>query len=516
MSETTTFPEQFNMAHYFLDARVEEGLGDKVAVKCGDAQMTYAEVQARSNQVANALRWLGTEIENRVLIILPDCMEFPPSFFGILKAGAVFAMVNPILKAEDYEYYLDYTRAKVAIVHDSVLPAIEGPAREARYLKNLLVVGDGGGNWPTWEDTVLNASDHFENEPTSRDDVAGWLFTSGTTGKPKAAVHCHHDFPYNTENYCKKVLQLSEDVVTVGVPKLFFGYATGTNLMFPFAVGGTTCLFPERSTPDALFDAIERFKPTFLTTVPTMMNKMLEHERCDGADFSSLTMGVSAGEALPAEIYTRWIDRTGVEILDGIGSAELFHIYITNYPGDVKIGCLGKLVPGYDAKVVGPDDEELPNGEPGRLWIKGDSAGLFYFNRHESSKETLRGDWVVSGDLFRRDDDGYFYYEGRADDMLKVGGVWVSPLEVENCMMKHDAILEVAVVGHEVDGLVKSKACVVLKDGVEGSDDLAKELQDFVKSEIAPYKYPRIVEFHESLPRNDRGKIERRKLVTTL
>ena len=301
------------------------------------------------------------------------------------------------------------------------------------------------------------------NFDSSKDDPSAWLFTSGSTGKPKGAVHLHHDFPFNTECYAKQVLKMRPDDVTVGVPKLFFGYATGSNLMFPFAVGATTVLFRDRATPEKLFELCAREKATVLTSVPTMINKMVQAAGAPRS-LAPLRAVISAGEALPPELYHRWKETFGAEILDGIGSAELFHIYISNRLGEVRPGSLGRLVPGYEAKVVGPDGNVVPDGEIGTLWVKGDSAAICYWQAHEKSKEVLRGDWVVSGDLFRRDADGFFSYAGRADDMLKVGGIFVSPMEVESCLLRHPNVLETAVIGYEDDdGLVKAMAYVVVK-----------------------------------------------------
>jgi benzoate-CoA ligase family protein len=351
------------------------------------------------------------------------------------------------------------------------------------------------------------------NFDSSKDDPSVWLFTSGSTGKPKGAVHLHHDFAYNTECYAKPVLKMRADDVALGVPKLFFGYATGSDLMFPFAVGATAVLFRERATPEKVLELCARHKVTVLTSVPTMINKMVQAAG-GKRSLAPLRAVISAGEALPAELYHRWMETFGVEILDGIGSAELFHIYITNRPGEAKPGSLGRIVPGYEAKVVGADGNVVPDGEIGTLWVKGDSAAICYWQAHEKSKEVLRGDWVVSGDLFRRDGDGYFYYAGRADDMLKVGGIWVSPLEVESCLLRHPNVLEAAVVGYEDDdGLVKSLAFVVLK-GAAASDELARRIIEHAKSELVHYKAPRRVEFVAALPRSDRGKILRRELRT--
>jgi benzoate-CoA ligase family protein len=300
--------------------------------------------------------------------------------------------------------------------------------------------------------------------------------------------------------------------LTVSVPKLFFGYATGTNLLFPFAVGGATALFSERSTAEKMFEVIKRYRPTILTTVPTMINSMLNLPGADAADLASLRFCYSAGEALPKELYERWMSAFGIDICDGIGSAEMFHIYITNRPRDIKPGSLGRIVEGYEARIVDAENNEVPTGQMGTLRIKGDSAALCYWNAHEKSKETFAGDWCTTGDQFHVDADGYYWYHGRTDDMLKVSGVFVAPAEIENCLLQHEAVLECAVVGHEADGLVKPKAFVVVREGFVSGDQLADEIKQFVKNSIAVYKYPRWIEFVDSLPKNDRGKIDRRKL----
>lgn len=506
------FPERFNMAWYFLDRNVEEGRGEKVCLHYRDERYSYRELQARAHRAGNALRGLGVDVEDRVLLVLPDRPEFAFAWFGAAKIGAVIAMVNPLLPAEDYLHYFNYTRAKVAVVDAEALDKLDPLCRAFPHLRHLLVVGGDPGGHRCFEELCGEASDRLSNADTHRDDPAIWLFTSGSTGKPKAAVHLQQDLPWNTERYAKQVMGIRESDLTVSVPKLFFGYATGTNLLFPFSVGAATALFSERSEPATLFDVIERYKPTILTSVPTMINGMLNHPAAASRDLSSLRMVLSAGEALPPELYRRWKESFEVEILDGIGSAEMFHIYISNAPGDVKPGSLGKLVPGYDARVVGPDGQDVATGEAGTLWIRGESAAILYWQAHEQSKQVLRGDWVVSGDHMRRDADGYFWYEGRSDDMLKVGGIFVSPFEVENCLLQHPLVAECAVIGYKSpDGLTKPKAFIVLREG-SGSDQLAGELQQFVKQRLAPFKYPRIVEFASALPKNDRGKIERRKL----
>ncbi len=457
------FPERFNMAEYFLDRNLAAGRGDKVCLRFGGERWTYAEVVKQSNQAGHLLRELGAGVEDRVLIALPDCPQFVALWFGAAKIGAVIAMVNPLLPAEDYAYYLDYTRAKVFVIHESLVESLRPLLAGAKYLKNVLVVGAESHGLPHYETLAPQMLDELETADTHRDDPAIWLFTSGSTGKPKAAVHLQHDLPYNTECYAKQILRMREDDVTVAVPKLFFGYATGTNLLFPFAVGAETALFADRSTPEKLFEVIERYRPTVL--------------------------------------------------IDGVGSAEMFHIYISNRFGDVREGCLGKIVPGYEAEILGPDGQPLPDGQMGTLRIKGDSAAICYWQAHEKSKETFAGDYCTTGDQFTRDAEGYFWYGGRTDEMLKVSGVFVSPTEVENCMLEHEAVCECAVVGfQDEDGLTKTAAYVVLNEGFAQGVELARQLQEFVKGRLAMHKYPRRVIFKDSLPKNDRGKIDRKSL----
>lgn len=520
--EEISFSPDFNLARWLLDANVEAGRGDKVALRCHDEAWTYSALVEGSNRFGNALRTLGLCQEDRVLMVVPDRPEFVITWFGLLKVGGVFAMVNPHLPSDDYGHYLNYTRAKVLVVDKEALTRIEPHLPHARWLKAVVVVGagdtplgSGGAPRHYFEELLLRHSPILEYAPTTPDDVAGWLFTSGSTGKPKAAVHLHQDFAFNIENYAKRVLGIREDDITLGVPKLFFGYATGTNLMFPFAVGGCSVIFPERSTADTLFDLIERFRPTLLTSVPTMINTMEQHPLAESADLSCLRMVLSAGEALPPELYFRWVRRFGVEILDGIGSAEMFHIYISNYPGAVKPGSLGRLVPGYSARVVNADGQEVKTGEVGRLNIIGRSAAVMYWGDRAKSVATFQGDTCVTGDLFRQDVDGYFWYEGRADDMLKVGGIWVSPLEVENCLLSHEVVAEVAVVGAEEEGgLIKPHAFVVVKEGVEATTQLKEVLISYTRSQLAYYKYPRWVDFVPQLPKNDRGKVDRKVIRT--
>jgi len=518
----TRFPERFNMSDYFLDDRIREGRGDRVAIRVGDRAVTYAEVQDRANRAGDALRRAGIDLEDRVLLVLPDGVAFVEAWFGTLKAGGVFCMANPLLDEDALDYLLGYTKARAVIAHRDALPAL-GPAvdRHPRCRARFVVgsAGDPRAGWTDWDHALAEASPALANADTSRDDVAGWLFTSGTTGKPKGAVHFHHDFPFNTECYAKGILGLREDDVFVSVSRLFFGYATGTNLMFPFAVGGTAVLFPDKPTPDRLFEEVARHGVTVLTNVPSMIRQMVDSSAADTAKMDTVRICLTAGEALPPSLYERWHERwPDAELLDGIGSAEMFHIYVSNRPGRARPGSLGELVPGYEARVVGPQGDDVAPGEIGRLWVKGDSSALCYWGDPTKSAETFVGDWVVTADLFTRDEDGFFWYAGRGDDLLKVRGKFVSPLEIEDCLARHPAVRECAVVGVEdADGLMVPKAFVVRGDGegaagAPGDDALATTLQEWVRTHLEPYKYPRQVAFLRALPRNDRGKVVRREL----
>ena len=510
------FPARFNLCTYFLDHNLEAGRGDKVALWVGSDTRTFAQVSEGAARVAGALRDAGVRPEERVLIVLPDGFAFAETFFGVLRAGAVFAMVNPLLKAKDFAYYLRYTKARVVVTHSSVLPELTAAAQAEPLCETVLVVGDETGPFRSYGEAlgaIDPAGPTAAVADTGPDDLAGWLFTSGSTGEPKACVHTQADFAYSTETYALRVAGYREDDVCLGVPKLFFGYATGTNLMFPFRVGAGAVLFPGRSTADELLDQIEAHRPTFLTCVPTMFNNLLRSDRIDTVDLSSLRLSLSAGEALPAKLYEQWKARTGVEILDGIGSAEMFHIYISNYPGDVKLGSLGKIVPGYEALVVDPEGRALPDGQSGRLRVRGGSTALCYWADKSKSRETFQGEWCTSSDVFRRDEEGYFWYEGRSDDLIKVSGIWTSPLEIENALLAHAGVAEVCVVGREDgDQLVKPLAFVVCRAGHAGCEEFAAELKSWLKTRLAPHKYPRWFEWRESLPKNDRGKVSRKEL----
>jgi len=506
-------PERLNIADRFLTERVREGRGDKVALIAGERRWSYAEVKSAANRFANALAALGVDPEQRVLIGLPDLPEFVVSLFGTLANGSAVVMVNSLLKEDEIAYFFAYTRAKVAVVHAQHAEAFARAAERARDLRHLLVVG---GPLPksekarAYDELLAAASDQHESYPTHRDDAALWLFSGGTTGRPKAVVQTHASFANTTELYAKRVLGYSERDVTLSVPKLYFGYATGSNLLFPFSVGATSVLFPERCTAEVLFEQIREHRPTILINVPTMVNNMVSHPAAREQDLSCLRFSTSAGEALPVELYRRWKDTFGVELLDGLGTAEMWHVFLTNSPGDVAPGTLGKVVPGFDVRVRDDDGRDLPDGEVGWLWVRGGSRAIAYWQNMEKTESAFRGEWYVSGDMLRRDEHGNFVYCGRGDDMLKVGGKWLSPGEVENCLLTHPAVKEVAVVGvTDTHGLTKPLAFVTVHAMKEG---LGEELSAWVREKLEPYKAPREVVFMEAMPRTHLGKIDRGRL----
>lgn len=548
---SVTFPDDFNLADYFLFDRIAEGLGDRVAIRYGELRYDYAGVAGRSRALARYFVSIGVAPEQRVYTVLPDTPPFAWSLFATLAAGGVVAMGNPVAPPDDLAYVVGYSRAAVVVTMPSVAAKIADALRANPCLKAVLLVPDtatgddpeGPIDIPAELDgapfavrALTDAIDAGRALPgdlpaTRRDDVCFWLFTSGSTGRPKAAIHTHRDFAFNTEVYAKATVGYQRDDVAVSVPRLFFGYATGTNLLFPFAVGATAGLFSERPTPQSLARAIEMYDATVVTNVPTMLGKLLDYDderRAAGEaglDMSSVRFHLSAGEALPPALLERFTARWKTDVYDGIGSAEMFHIYASNRPGDIKPGSLGRVVDGYEIKVLardaaGPGAPELPPGETGVMWVRGDSVAMGYFQDRDKSWQTFHGHWCRTGDLFRIDADGYLWFSGRADDIFKVSGIWVAPLEVEECLMRHDAVSLAAVIPADDGGLTKPKAFVVLREAARerattagGADALTAELQDHVKTSLSKHKYPRWVVFCDDLPKNDRGKINRKQLI---
>jgi benzoate-CoA ligase family protein len=500
----------FNLTSWFVDRHLEEGRGERTALVCGDQAVSYEELAALINRTGHVLRDLGVRQEERVLLALSDGVEFVATWYAAQKIGAVTAEIYTFLPPKDIAYHLEYTRAGVVVVDDTTLERVRGARAQSRWLRSLLVVGvppdELRAGEVSFEAVIEGAPGELDPAPTAPDDLAVWKFTTGSTGMPKACVHRAATPLRSFEHYARGVLDIREDDVVLPVPKLFFGYARDLAALYPFGVGAAGIVFPERSTADRLFELIARHRPTVLVNVPTMMREMLQQP---DQDLSSLRLCTSAGEALPEELHRRWLETFGVEVLDGIGSSEAYHIYISNRPGAARVGTLGKAVPGYTARVVDDDGIELPDGETGRLWVEGDTAALMYWQAREKSLETFSGDLVMSGDLFARDAEGFFQYRGRADDLLKVGGIWVAPQEIEQCLAAHADVADCAVVGYDEDGLQKPRAFVVLRDGAAAD---AGALQAHVKATLSPHKYPRDVRFVDVLPRTGSGKIDRRAL----
>jgi benzoate-CoA ligase family protein len=505
-------PDQYNMADDFLDRNICEGRGDKIAIRCHDQSLTYREVGELSNRVGNAMLLSGVEIENRVLMILYDTPNLVASYYGAIKIGAVPATVNTILNTEDYRYYLEDSRAKLLLVEKDLLPIVEPILRGQRYLKKVIVMGEVPG-YTSFDQWIKGQSTTLACEPTLKDDSAFWQYSSGSTGKPKGTVHLQHDMIFCHYGFAKGVLDMKEEDVIFSASKLFFGYGMGNGMCFPFREGATSVLLPERPTPDRVFAAIKRFRPTLFFAVPSLYSALLREAEKQNYDLSSIRLCVSAGESLPPEIYRRWREKFGIEILDGLGSTEALHIFISNRPGDSKPGSSGKVVPGYEVKIIAEDGDEAEIGEIGELMMKGDSLSPYYWNKHEATKKRMLGEWFATGDKYFIDEEGYYWYCGRSDDMLKVGGIWVSPVEIEYSLLEHPAVAEVAVVGvKDGNDLIKPEAYVVLNDPGFASDSLALELQLHVKKDLAPYKYPRKVHFVNELPKTASGKIQRFKL----
>jgi len=553
-STTPTFPDDFDLATYFLFDREREGLGDKVALRFGDRAWTYGEVADRARSLAQFLIESGLRPEQRVYIVLPDIPPFAWGIFGTLAAGGVLTMGNPIAPTSDLEYVLDYVRASVLITTPAVAAALAPALPALPALHTILLAPDAAtGDDPEAPvqvplelvgrtsraprvvslDAAIRQGQSLDHPRPRirRDDPAIWLFTSGSTGRSKAAMHSHRDFAFNTEVYAKRTVGYRQTDVTVSVPRLFFGYATGTNLWFPFAVGATVGLFSERPTAESVAAAIARYRPTIVTNVPTMLGKLLDldDERRargePGLDLSCVRFHLSAGEALPEPLLRRFTERFGAEVYDGIGSAEMFHIYCTNRPGDVKPGSLGRAVEGYTLRIL-PEDAEgagatpLPPGEIGVLWVKGDSVAHGYFRDRDKSWKTFHGHWCRTGDLFSIDADGYLWFQGRADDLFKVGGIFVAPREVEDCLLAHPAVSVVAVIPAEDQGLTKPKALVELRPDArdliaspDGRRALVAELKAHVQARLSKHKYPRWIAFVDDLPKNDRGKVDKKSLL---
>lgn len=498
---------EFNAASYFVDRNLDEGRGNHTAVICGDVTLTYAQVAAGVNRFGNALASLGLRMEDRVALLLPDSEIHPQAFFGAIKIGAAPICLNTMMRPKDYAYFLNDSRARALLVDASLLSVIDPVRDQLKFLEHLLVVG---GEVPEGDVDFLKLagrqSGFLKPAPTGPNDVCFWLYSSGSTGSPKGTVHLHHDMVFAAETYARHILKINHRDRCFSAAKLFFAYGLGNGLYFPFSVGAAAIYLSDRPTPKAVFAVIEKHQPTLYFGVPTLYGSMLETP----GSLDGVRCCVSAGEALPPELQRRWKERFGLAITDGIGSTEMAHIFISNDGSEPRPGCTGRPVPGYEARIVDEAMAEVGDGQVGTLLVKGDSAAAYYWNKHDKTKETMLGEWLNTGDKFYRDAEGFYYYVGRSNDMLKVGGIWVSPIEVEASVAEHPAVMECAVVGApDAEQLIKPKAFVVPRPGFAPTPELAREIQLFVKAALAHYKYPRWIEFVEELPKTKTGKIMR-------
>ncbi|MEO8164611.1 MAG: benzoate-CoA ligase family protein [Betaproteobacteria bacterium] len=508
-----TIARDYNAAHDLVERNLVAGRGDKTAYIDDQGRYTYAELAQRVNRAANALTGLGLEMESRVMIAHLDTIDFPSAFLGAIKAGIVPVAANTLLTAADYKYMLEDSRVRALIVSEALLPVFAPLFGELSALKHVIVSGKDAQGHLHLQQLMAGASTNFAPAPTKADDACFWLYSSGSTGTPKGAVHIHSSLIQTAELYARPILGIREHDVVFSAAKLFFAYGLGNALTFPLAVGATTILMAERPTPAAVFKRLRELRPTIFYGVPTLYGALLAHADLPARQELALRVCTSAGEALPADLGRRWTERFGVEILDGIGSTEMLHIFISNRPGEVRYGSTGKPVPGYEIRLVDEQGREVGPGEIGELQINGPTSATHYWGNRAKTLATFVGPWTRAGDKYTRDANGYYTYGGRSDDMLKVSGMYVSPFEVEAALMTHPDVLEAAVVGvADEQDLIKPKAFVVTRPGIAASPAVAASLQQHVKDRLAPYKYPRWVEFIAELPKTATGKIQRFKL----
>jgi len=505
-------PRCYNAAHDLIERNLQAGRKDKPAFIDDTGIYTYADVAHNTSACANLLQKMGVVAEQRILLCLHDTIDFPTVFLGAIKAGIVPIPVNTLLTQGDYEYMLTDSAAKIAVVSAALLPLFLPLLGKVPTLERILVAGSE--HMPDGLSVLLKeASGDFESLATSRDAPCFWLYSSGSTGAPKGTVHVHSSLIQTAELYARPILGINENDVIFSAAKLFFAYGLGNGLTFPMAVGATAVLMAERPTPMAVMTRLLEHQASIFCGVPTLYASMLTNPDLPAREALNLRCCISAGEALPEEIGKRWSIHFGLDILDGIGSTEILHIFLSNRFGEVRYGTTGKPVPGYTLRLVDDNDQLVSPGETGELQIFGPTSATLYWNNREKSRHTFLGGWTRSGDKYRQDEDGYFIYAGRNDDMLKVSGIYVSPIEVESVLINHPAVLEAAVVGKEDgDKLIKPIAYIVLKPGIETSPELEAELKAHVKACLAPYKYPRWMKFVDELPKTATGKIQRYKL----
>ena len=513
-------PERYNAARILFD-NLAAGRGEKTAILCEDRSLKYREVCDLACRVGDGLVAAGLARGSRVLLLMHDTPEYVAAIFGAMRAGFVPVLVNTLSPAELVAYYIEDSGAETVIAHGS-LAGLLGHADIARSrMRDVVLVGPGEApsfefaRAVRWDEWVGRRNASLDEVATHRDEMAFWMYSSGSTGRPKGVVHLHHDLAYTHEAYGRRLLGIRESDIAFSPPKIFFAYGFGNSITFPFSVGATVALHPGRPDPEAVLGAIERHRPTILCGLPTLYNALIVHPGSERRDLSSLRLCISAAEVLSQEMFSEWERRYGLRIVEGLGSTEVLHIYLSNRMDRQKPGASGARVPGYEIKLCDPDGAPVPRGEPGIMWVRGDSSAPQYWNRPDKTAETMRAGWIYTGDRFREDEDGFFWFEGRADDLVKVSGQWVHPLEVERALAEHPAVRECAVLALE-DGnrLMTLKAFVALRPGHESNAETTKALQDFVKRTLVPYKYPRAVVYLDSLPKTGTDKIDRQRLKT--
>ncbi|MBW1802094.1 MAG: benzoate-CoA ligase family protein [Deltaproteobacteria bacterium] len=510
-------PEELNLGSFFLDINIQSGRGEKTALYYQDKRITYQDLWVLTNKVGNVLRELGVEPENRILLVLQDSPEWVASWLAAMKIGGVGTHAYTYLKVDDYSYLLDLIRPKVVVADHTTIDLLRKASQHSKYPRAFLVAGEHAGGLGAREyyfnDMVASANEDLEVEKSHRDDLAFWNFSGGTTGKPKGVPHMHRDGVLSFESF-NYVMDYTADDVVIRVPKLFFHYARDLGLLFPLRAGASVVLFPERTTAKIIFELVDKFRATVLINVPTMMRAMIQTPENERSDLSCLRRVMSSGEMLSAKLYGEWVDAFGTEVVNRFGSAESAMGYLCNRPGLVVPGSSGTVTPMVEVKIVDSEGQTVPEGQPGVLLCRSVAAALSYVREHEKTLSTFLGnEWINTGDIFQKDENDYFWYLGRADDMVKVSGVWVSPLEIERCLQKHPNVRECAVMGlRDEDGLTKLKAFVALEKESDILDDTADELKNYCNTNLASYKYPRYIEFMEELPKTGQGKIDKREL----
>jgi 4-hydroxybenzoate-CoA ligase len=512
----------YNAAADFIDGNVARGLGDKTVFIDPERALTYAELQSRTYRFAAALKAMGLRAEDRIALLSYDTIDYPVAFWGALRAGIVVIPLNTLLTPDQYAYMLGDSRVSLVVAAAALARALLPVLDRLPCLRKLVLIGATpddmaafrGREAQAFEDILAHAAPEPVTTPTLSDEVAFWVYTSGSTGDPKGVKHVHTTPMAAAKLMGQGVIGIREDDVVFSAAKLFFSYGMGNAMAFPMSVGATTVLLPQRPTPEVVFELMRRHRPTVFYAVPTLYASLLAHKAmAPGAGSDRLRLCISAGEALPAQLGERWRAAAGCDVLDGIGSSEMFQTFLSNRPDDVRYGSTGKAVPGYELRIVDETARELPDGEIGELIVRGPTAGEGYWNQRAKSRRTFVGEWTYTGDKYLRDPDGYYHYCGRTDDMFKVSGMWVSPFEVETALASHEAVLEAAVIGkQDSDGLIKPKAFIVLKAGYAADARLLETLKVHVKERAGPWKYPRWIDVRGDLPRTATGKIQRFKL----